>query len=402
MKGTVIINAGSAYLGSFNWMQENKNQSLIRVEPNWNSTAECVSYCVRRMCGKSFCLELEEACRLYPESADKLRETFSPIAALEKRLDETAEGIDRARFAFFFESHSTDETKVTLGSTLGALVLMPGGADRTNSDFKTYVDSLCSEPESETLVRMRCMLAVRNDGWFTDNNFDYNAFFDYVSNYPADDSWRLRILDGVRHRVDYAKELYEMLRPLEKILAEPQQCIKNAMDWFKAEYDGKPVLDFSLTADGGQPVTFEDSEVLTVTPSLFGVDSFRAISFQHVAGSSKADTPLTTYVDLMLLKNYISRNCRESIPYASLAACAKALSDPTRLRIVSMLRNEESYTQELSEKLGLSFTATSHHMTKLMSAGLVSCEKRGSYVYYKPIEKTAHWFFEKMGGILIE
>lgn len=109
MKGTVIINAGSAYLGSFNWMQENKNQSLIRVEPNWNSTAECVSYCVRRMCGKSFCLELEEACRLYPESADKLRETFSPIAALEKRLDETAEEIDRARFAFF--SKVTQRTK---------------------------------------------------------------------------------------------------------------------------------------------------------------------------------------------------------------------------------------------------------------------------------------------------
>lgn len=383
-------------------MQGNENQSLIRVEPNYNSISECVSYCVRRMCGKSFCIELEEACRLYPESADELKEIFTPIAALEKRLDETADGIDRARFAFFFESHSTDETKVTLGSTLGALVLMPEGVDRTNSDFKTYVDSLCSEPEIETLIRMRCMLAVRNDGWFADNNFDYNAFFDYVSNYPAADSWRLRILDGVRHRVDYAKELYEMLRPLEKMLAESQEDIRNAKIWFKTEYADKPVSDFSLTADGGQPVTFEDSEVLAVAPSLFGIDSFRAISFQPADGSSKADMPLTTYVDLMLLKNYISRNCKEDIPYASLAACAKALSDPTRLRIVSMLRTEESYTQELSEKLGLSFTATSHHMTKLMSAGLVSCEKRGSYVYYQPVEKTARWFFEKMGSILIE
>lgn len=382
-------------------MQKINVRSLINVESVCDPIADCISYCVRRMRGQSFRFELEEACRMYPESAAKLEEIFSPIAALEKRLDEAADKIEKARFAFFFESHSTDDAKVTLGSTLGALLLMPAGVNREYRGFRAYADALCSESELEALIRMRCMLAVRNDGWFANEKFDYNAFFDYVADYPTDDTWRMRILDGVRHRTDYVSELYEMLAPLERLIAEPEKNIKNALDWLFDEYNGMPVGEFSLVTDGGQPVAFEDSEELVVAPSLFGVDSFRAVSFQPSGEDDKNDMPMTTHIDLMILKNYIWRNCGKNDSYASIAACAKALSDPTRLKILSMLQNEESYTQELSEKLGLSFTATSHHMTKLMSAGLVSCEKRGSCVYYKPIEDNARWFCEKMSNILI-
>ena len=67
------------------------------------------------------------------------------------------------------------------------------------------------------------------------------------------------------------------------------------------------------------------------------------------------------------------------------------IGDPIRLQILTMLKHEEVYVQELTEKLGLSFTTLSHHMTKLVMAGLITSERRGIYVYYKANIDFLRW-----------
>ena len=66
------------------------------------------------------------------------------------------------------------------------------------------------------------------------------------------------------------------------------------------------------------------------------------------------------------------------------AAVFKALSDPARVRIVSMLaRNPESVCVcELTPSLGLSQPTVSHHLKKLVRAGLLTREQRGVWAYY--------------------
>lgn len=382
-------------------MSDMKKDFAVQTASHYNPISECIFYCIRRANGQTFRNELTETCRLYPENEVELLRLFSPIAKLEEKLDKLAEKIDKERFSFFFENHASPDTKLTIGSSIGSLVLMPNGVETEYSGFENYVASLCKAEKVEILVRMRCLLAVRNDGWFIDGNFDYDTFFDYVAAYPADYAWRFRILDVIRHFRDYANELYIMLAPLEKLIADSHDCTANATHWFKSTYGGQSISTFSLTSDGGNPTSFEESDELVITPSLFGFGNFRSVTFQPDSTDDQKKMPLTTHIDLMLFKNYVALCCKEAVSYPSIAACAKALADPTRLQILSILRHEESYTQELSDILELSFTATSHHMTKLMAAGLVTCEKRGSYVYYRPVEKTERWLLEKISDILL-
>ena len=66
------------------------------------------------------------------------------------------------------------------------------------------------------------------------------------------------------------------------------------------------------------------------------------------------------------------------------ATVFKALADPTRVRIVSMLaRNPEPVCVcELTPPLGLSQPTVSHHLKKLVQAGLLTREQRGVWAYY--------------------
>ena len=60
----------------------------------------------------------------------------------------------------------------------------------------------------------------------------------------------------------------------------------------------------------------------------------------------------------------------------------KALSDASRLNIISALQNGEAYGELLAERLGLSASTLSFHMKKLEEAGLVSSRKEQYYTVY--------------------
>ena len=66
----------------------------------------------------------------------------------------------------------------------------------------------------------------------------------------------------------------------------------------------------------------------------------------------------------------------------------KALSDPTRLKIITMLRKRECMlcVNAISFQLGITQSAVSQHLKILKQARLVRSERKGYYVHYS-IEK---------------
>ena len=62
----------------------------------------------------------------------------------------------------------------------------------------------------------------------------------------------------------------------------------------------------------------------------------------------------------------------------------KALSDPHRVRIVNMLSNSDEAicVCDLTEPMGLAQPTVSHHLKKLLDAGLIHREQRGTWSYY--------------------
>lgn len=70
-----------------------------------------------------------------------------------------------------------------------------------------------------------------------------------------------------------------------------------------------------------------------------------------------------------------------------LAHMFKALGDPVRLRLLSMITSAgggESCVCDLTVGFDVSGPTISHHLKVLREAGLVDCERRGTWVYYWP------------------
>jgi ArsR family transcriptional regulator len=68
-----------------------------------------------------------------------------------------------------------------------------------------------------------------------------------------------------------------------------------------------------------------------------------------------------------------------------LAATMKALADPARLRLLSIVAaspNSEACVCDLIEPVGLSQPTVSHHLKVLTTAGFLSRSKRGTWAYF--------------------
>lgn len=65
------------------------------------------------------------------------------------------------------------------------------------------------------------------------------------------------------------------------------------------------------------------------------------------------------------------------------AALFKALSDPARVQIVEMLAGQEDLCAcDFEAPLGLSQATVSHHLKKLLDAGIVTRRRRGTWSHF--------------------
>lgn len=68
-----------------------------------------------------------------------------------------------------------------------------------------------------------------------------------------------------------------------------------------------------------------------------------------------------------------------------LASMFKALGDPVRLRLLSLIASHpggQACVCDISGTFDVSQPTISHHLKLLRSAGLLDCERRGTWVYY--------------------
>ncbi len=74
-----------------------------------------------------------------------------------------------------------------------------------------------------------------------------------------------------------------------------------------------------------------------------------------------------------------------------LAGVLKAVADPARLRLLSLIQSApdgEASVSDLTAPLGLSQPTVSHHLRILTEAGLLEREKRGVWAYYSLVPST--------------
>lgn len=76
-----------------------------------------------------------------------------------------------------------------------------------------------------------------------------------------------------------------------------------------------------------------------------------------------------------------------------LARIFKALGDPTRVRLVSLIAahaGAEACVCELTEPVGLTQPTVSHHLKQLVDAGLLTRQQRGRWSYYRLADNRSY------------
>jgi ArsR family transcriptional regulator len=82
-----------------------------------------------------------------------------------------------------------------------------------------------------------------------------------------------------------------------------------------------------------------------------------------------------------------------------LAAMFKAIGDPVRLRLLSMIASHaggEVCVCDLTGAFPLTGPTISHHLRVLREAGLVDSERRGTWVYYRAVPGV----LKRLAGLL--
>jgi len=77
----------------------------------------------------------------------------------------------------------------------------------------------------------------------------------------------------------------------------------------------------------------------------------------------------------------------------------KALGDPVRLRLLSMIASAgggEVCVCDLTGSFDLTGPTISHHLKVLREAGLVDCDRRGTWVYYRLVPSA----LALLGGLI--
>jgi DNA-binding transcriptional ArsR family regulator len=85
-----------------------------------------------------------------------------------------------------------------------------------------------------------------------------------------------------------------------------------------------------------------------------------------------------------------------------LAARFRALSDPTRLRILNTLMRGESSVGELVESTGLEQPSVSRHLIVLRREGILARRAEGNRAYYRIDDPTVTQLFGLVCGGLVD
>lgn len=95
---------------------------------------------------------------------------------------------------------------------------------------------------------------------------------------------------------------------------------------------------------------------------------------------------LLPVIDVTACCSPLTREPLDQDNAVDLARSLKALADPARLRLISMVAahdGAEACVCDLTEPLGLSQPTVSHHLKVLVDAGMLTRSKRGTWAYYR-------------------
>ncbi|MDF2541472.1 MAG: transcriptional regulator, ArsR family [Herbinix sp.] len=195
-----------------------------------------------------------------------------------------------------------------------------------------------------------------------------------------DNNYKLQMIDLYNRRFEIIKQLSELLLRCTAILQKHFPIIEQPYQETINHLRNKENLNQLLNTTIIKLKPARDNR-LYVTIFFFNQFTMRYAkdSYQYFIG--------------MYVSELVDRKAQNQFNDSRLVTDLKALSDPTRLRIIRILSNKKMYLQELSGMLNLTPATVSHHMTVLLQSEIVSLLVDGDKsrkIYYEINPEKLH------------
>lgn len=118
---------------------------------------------------------------------------------------------------------------------------------------------------------------------------------------------------------------------------------------------------------------------------------------RHTGAMPPVDVEITDGVDACATS--LTATPIDAAEAAELARVFKAIADPARMRLLSIIASHEggeACACNLNEPLGLRQPTVSHHLKVLVEAGLLHREQRGVWAYYTVVRDR----LDELAGVL--
>ncbi len=195
-------------------------------------------------------------------------------------------------------------------------------------------------------------------------------------------------------------EIFDALRTLREPCAQAGRralpLVQDRMERFRREMEAFDSAHSLLSATGYVDWSDWDGQADTyLTPGIIGFNTMRFhFTVEQELPEGVPEDGITAAIDMGLeVLPLIAELRGKQENDRELLAGLKAISDPTRLKILRILAREPRYLQELSRELSLTPATVSHHLNvlideKLVTLQLTTGKKR---VYYRAEPEKLAW-----------
>ncbi|MEE0680869.1 MAG: ArsR/SmtB family transcription factor [Candidatus Gastranaerophilaceae bacterium] len=360
----------------------------MSINTSLNYLVEALTYFSRKVNGQNARVVLDSLSGKFENYRDELEELIRPVIELEAFLDSQIQAPDE-RLKFFFKNFTrlSDDMASENSNPAGLIFCMPeyNGFE----ELSAFRDSLKSMTPGQ--VRYQICGALQVSGLNPETNEmtigELSKHIDALA-IPLECKWD--IIDTYKHFSAYTDELYEIVQPAIRLIAEREELYTKLLDDFTELYSSIPNLEKFLSEKFGMDVT--QNLPLEFHPSILGFNSL------YITRAASAN--VSKLFIGVLVKRFVEITSHDET-ITTLSNITKALSDPGRLEILCYLREHTAYGQELSDRFKLSTTTIWHHMNKLQVSGFVSSIFGGNRTYYAMDKDKVRNYIARLKWLLL-
>lgn len=190
---------------------------------------------------------------------------------------------------------------------------------------------------------------------------DLATLLNYLEQVNFNDKTKLLLINLYNNR-------YEVLEDLSKLLEQCVPILKKNFYIIESEFNkavGSVSTDDSLNTFINKTLGI-NIDLPDNTEFYFSIFNFNQMSIMDYY-----ENRVISYVGIYL-EDLIELSEKNKFNDAQILSDLKAISDPTRLKIIGLLANKKMYPQEIAEALDLTPSTISHHVQILLNSMLIS------------------------------